>query len=207
MSNLVKFGNANLPTAASLAESLRGLESGALSMVILKMDRTGHWVYGADMTEVDKEGLWAVNPFSFVHGYIAWGEGCIAGEKMVGITEPLPVMDAPPPGAPLGWQAQVGMSLKCLSGEDKGLEARFATTSIGGKRAMHQLAMKVADQVEKDQEKPVAVVKLGVDHYAHKTYGRTFVPVLDVVDWISLNGEGSEALDGSAADTGRRRRG
>jgi hypothetical protein len=207
MSNIVKFGNANLPTAASLAESLRSLESGALNMVILKMDRTGHWVYGADMTEVDKEGLWAVNPFSFVHGYIAWGEGCIAGEKMVGITEPLPVMDAPPPGAPRGWEAQVGMSLKCISGEDKGLEARFSTTSIGGKRAMHQLAMKVADQVEANQEKPVAVVKLGVEHYQHKVYGRTFVPVLDVVDWISLNGEGSESVDGSTADTGRRRRG
>jgi hypothetical protein len=159
------------------------------------------------MTEVDKEGLWAVNPFSFVHGYIAWGEGCIAGEKMVGITEPLPVMDAPPPGAPRGWEAQVGMSLKCISGEDKGLEARFSTTSIGGKRAMHQLAMKVADQVEANQEKPVAVVKLGVEHYQHKVYGRTFVPVLDVVDWISLNGEGSESVDGSTADTGRRRRG
>jgi hypothetical protein len=205
MSNIVKFGSANLPTAASLAASLRGLESGALNMVILKMDRTGHWVYGVDQTEVDKEGLWAVNPFSFVHGYIAWGEGCIAGEKMVGITEPLPVMDAPPSNAPLGWQAQVGMSLKCISGEDKGLEARFSTTSHGGKKAMHQLAMKVADQVEADQEKPVAVIKLSSEHYPHKIYGRTFNPVMEVVDWISLEGE--PVVEAAPEDTGRRRRG
>jgi hypothetical protein len=45
MSNIVKFGNANLPTAASLAESLRKLDTEAsVGSVILKMDKTGHWV-------------------------------------------------------------------------------------------------------------------------------------------------------------------
>ena len=54
MSNIVKFGNANLPTAASLAESLRKLDTDAsVGSVILKMDKTGHWVYGADQTEID----------------------------------------------------------------------------------------------------------------------------------------------------------
>jgi len=58
MSNIVKFGNANLPTAASLAESLRKLDTDAgVGSVILKMDKTGHWVYGADQTEIDKDGV------------------------------------------------------------------------------------------------------------------------------------------------------
>ena len=207
MSNIVKFGNANLPTAASLAESLRKLDTDAsVGSVILKMDKTGHWVYGADQTEIDKNGRWAVNPFSFVHGFIAWGEGEVLGEKMVSITEPLPELDVPPPGAKRGWEPQVGMSVKCLDGEDAGVEARYTVTSVGGKRAMHQLAMEVADQVEKDQETPVAVVNLGSEYYQHKSYGRVYTPVFDVIDWISLDGEAPVAEEANA-DTGRRRRG
>ena len=204
MSNLVKFGNANLPTAASLAESLRKLDTEAsVGSAILKMDKTGHWVYGADQTEIDKDGRWAVNPFSFVHGFIAWGEGEVLGEHMFPITEELPELEPPPPNAKRGWEPQVGMSLKCISGEDKDVQARFTTTAVGGKKAMHALAMKVAEQVEKDPDNSVALVKLGTDHYQHKSYGRVFTPVFEVTDWISLNGPVEEVAE---ADTGRRRR-
>ena len=208
MSNLVKFGNANLPTAASLAESLRKLDTDAgVGSVILKMDKTGHWVYGADQTEIDKDGRWAVNPLSFVHGYIAWGEGEVLAEKMVPVTEEPPELDVPPPGAKRGWEQQVGMSVKCLDGEDAGTEARYTVTSVGGKRALHQLFTKVADQLDKDQETPVAVVKLGSEYYQHKSYGRVYTPVFDVIEWISLDGAPAESVDGSTGDTGRRRRG
>ena len=188
---LVKFGGANLPSAQSLSQALRSIEADVVPVgsVILKMDKTGHWVYGADQTEVEKETLWAINPYSFVHGYIAWGTGEVLAEKMVPISEPLPELDPPPAGAQAGWQPQVGMSLKCLSGEDKGMEARYAVTSVGGKRSMHQLALKIAEQVDKDQTKPVAVVKLGSDHYAHKSYGRVYTPTFDIVEFIGMDGE------------------
>ena len=75
MSDLIKFGNATLPAAADLSAALRSLNMGVETMsVILKMDKTGHWIYGIDQTEIDKEGLWAVNPCSFTKGYIAWGD-------------------------------------------------------------------------------------------------------------------------------------
>lgn len=208
MSNIVKFGNANLPTAAALAESLRSLPaSDAMDKVILKMDKTGHWVYGADQTEIDPDGRWAVNPFSFIKGYIAWGDGEVLAEKMVAINEPLPELDVPPPGAKRGWEQQIGMCVKCLDGDDKGVEARYAVTSTGGKRAMHALAMRVAEQIEKNQTQPVAIVKLGRDHYQHKSYGRVYTPVFEVVDWMTLDGEPGAAEGNAAADTGRRRRG
>jgi hypothetical protein len=205
MTNIVKFGNANLPTAASLAAALRKTADEAASGpgVILKMDKTGHWVYGADQTEIDRSGIWAVNPLSFIHGYIAWGEGEVLGEHMFPITEELPELEPPPPNAKRGWEPQVGMSLKCISGEDKDVQARFTTTAVGGKKAMHALAMKVAEQVEKDPDNSVALVKLGADHYQHKSYGRVFTPVFEVTDWISLNGPVEEVAE---ADTGRRRR-
>ena len=217
MSNLVTFAGANLPTVSSLSQSLRKLEStaGPTGMVILKMDRTGHWVFGADQTEVEDGSNWAVNPFSFVHGYIAWGDGEVLGEKMASVSDPLPELDAAPPGAKKGWETQVGMSLKCLTGEDTGMEARFTTTSVGGKRAVQELAVAIATQVEKDQATPVPIVTLGSEHYQHKSYGRIFTPAFGVVEWVSLTAEaGAPAAPAPApaveapapAPAGRRRR-
>ena len=213
MSNLVKFSQANLPAVSSLSTALRSIttDAGTGGTVILKMDKTGHWVFGADQTEVEDDATWAVNPFSFVHGFIAWGDGEVLGEKMVSVAQPLPELDVAPPGAKKGWEPQVGMSLKCTSGEDEGMEARYTVTSVGGKRAVQTLAVAIAAQVEKDQSKPVPIVRLKKDHYAHKRYGKIYNPVFDIVEWVSMTGETEEAQPEAApaveaAPTGRRRR-
>ena len=211
---LTVFKSAGLPAVATLATSLRSIATdvGPAGVVILKMDKTGHWVYGADQTEVEDEATWAINPFSFVHGFIAWGDGEVLGEKMASVSQPLPELDVSPPGAKKGWETQVGMSLKCLTGEDKGMEARFTTTSVGGKRAVQTLAVALAEQVDKDQTKPVAVVKLKKDHYAHKSYGKIYTPVFQVIEWVSMDADETPA-DAEAvaaveapAPAGRRRR-
>ena len=46
MSNIVTFAGAKLPAVASLSQSLRKLEPlvATTGMVILKMDKGGHWV-------------------------------------------------------------------------------------------------------------------------------------------------------------------
>ena len=201
MSNLVSFNQANLPAVSSLSTALRSLEKevGPAGVVLLKMDKTGHWVFGADQTEVEEESTWAVNPFSFVHGSIAWGDGEVLAEKMVPVSQPLPELDAAPPGAKRGWETQIGMSLKCLDGEDEGMEARFATTSVGGKRSVQTLALAIAAQVEKDQSKPVPVVRLKKDHYTHKSYGKIFTPLFEIVEWVSMEGKVEEEKQAAAA--------
>lgn len=207
------FAIANLPNVAALSTALRSLEKdvGAVGSVILKMDKGGHWVYGANQTEVEDGTLWAVNPLSFVHGFIAWGEGEVLDEKMVPVTEPRPEVGAPPPGASKGWEVQVGMGLKALGGADKDLEVRYTVTSVGGKRAVQQLGVAIAAQVETDQSKPVPVVRLKKDHYQHKSYGKIYTPVFEVVEWISMDGSRDEAQEAiaEAADAApaRRRRG
>ena len=212
MSNLVAFKSAGLPAVTSLATALRSVapDIAAGGTVIVKMDRTGHWVFGADQDEVEDGSKWAVNPFSFVHGFIAWGEGEVLGEKMVPVTQPLPDVEVAPPGAKKGWEPQVGFSLKCISGEDAGMDARYTVTSVGGRRAVQALAVEIATQVEMDQTKPVPVVTLGKDHYQHKSYGRIYTPVFQVVEWVGMEGpEAAEAADEPAAEpapTGRRRR-
>lgn len=208
------FSLVNLPSVTALTTALRSLENNAPSTgaVILKMDKTGHWVYGADQTEVEDGATWAVNPFSFIHGFIAWGDGDVLGEKMVAVTSPLPEVDAAPAGAKRGWETQVGMSLKCQSGEDEGLEVRFSTTSVGGKRAVQALAVAIATQVDADQSTPVPVITLGKEHYQHKSYGRIYTPIFDISKWASMEGavadapavENADEADAPAA--GRRRR-
>ena len=203
------FNLANLPQVKSLSTALRTIQAdvGSTGTVIIKMDKTGHWVFGADQDEVEADSTWAVNPFSFVHGYIAWGDGDVLAEKMVSVSEPLPEMDDAPPMAKRGWEVQVGMSLKCLTGEDKGMEARYTTTSAGGKRGVQTLAVAIAEMVDKDPSKPVPVVLLKKEHYQHKSYGRIYTPLFDIQSWVSMDGEEpvAEAEEVEAAPARRRR--
>jgi len=191
MSNLTTFKAAGLPAVKDLASALKtNLPSVASAgTVIIKMDKTGHWVFGGDMTEIEPDSKWAVNPFSFIHGYIAWGDGDVLGEKMAPISQPLPELDVAPPGAKKGWETQVGLSIKCINGDDKDMEARYTTTSVGGKRAVQTLGVAIAQQIDKDPSKPVAIITLGKEHYNHKSYGRIYTPVFTIVDWVSMEVE------------------
>jgi hypothetical protein len=209
---LTTFSSANLPAVSTLSSALRALEKdvGPAGTVILKMDKTGHWVFGADQTEVEDDATWAVNPYSFVHGFIAWGDGEVLGEKMASVTQPLPELDAAPAGAKRGWEMQIGMALKCRNGEDKDMEARFTTTSVGGKKSVQALGIAIATQVDKDPSKPVPVVRLKKDHYTHKSYGRIYTPVFEIIEWVGMDGAEAEAeaapVAEEAAPAGRRRR-
>ena len=200
MSNITTFSAANLPSVTSLSTALRALETdvGAAGVVILKMDKTGHWVFGADQTEVEDDSTWAVNPFSFVHGFIAWGDGEVLGEKMVSVSQPLPELEAAPPMARKGWETQVGMSMKCLSGEDKGMEVRYTTTSVGGKRSVQALAVAIATQVDTDPKLPVPIVLLEKEHYSHKSYGRIYTPIFKITSWMSMTDEAGTPAEETA---------
>ena len=192
MSNsITAFSSANLPSVQSLSASLRSLQTGSASggSIILKMDKTGHWVFGAEQTEVEDDSTWAINPFSFVHGYIAWGNGEVLGENMTNISNPLPELEPAPSGAAKGWEKQVGLSIKCMSGEDAGMEARFSATSVGGKKAVQELAVAIAAQVDADSTRPVPVVELRKEHYQHKQYGKIFAPIFNIVGWANMEGE------------------
>ena len=220
MSNLTTFSAANLPSVTALSTALRSINIDVGSgVVILKMDKTGHWVFGADLTEIEPDSKWAVNPFSFVHGYIAWGgvdtpaAGTLLGEKMVSISQPLPELEPAPQHADKGWQTQVGLSMKCISGEDKGMEVRYSSSSIGGKRAVQGLAVAIASQVDKNQSNPVPIVMLKKDFYMSKAVGRIYVPIFDIQEWVSMDvepsGETPKEVEAPIADAApaRRRRG
>ncbi len=220
MSNLTTFKGANLPAVADLSKALKSNLANVADVgtVIIKMDKTGHWVYGGDQTEVQEGSEWAVNPFSFVHGYIAWGNSEVLGEKMVPVTEPLPELEPAPANAKRGWELQVGFEMTCINGDDKGLVARFASTSTGGKRALQSLGTVISEHINVDQDTPVAIVSLATDHYSHKSYGKVYTPVFVIVRFESMNVESAtdapqleaedltEEAPATPAPTTRRRR-
>ena len=185
-----RFGTAGLPTANSLAEAFRNVknEVGPGGVNILKMDKTGCWVYGSENIEPEGGSLWAVNPFSFIHGYIAWGDRVVLAEHMVAITSVKPEPGSAPDEAPRGWEYQLGFSLKGVAGVDEGVELRFTATSLGGKRAVQQLSEAIAQQINDDIEHSIPVVELLSDHYIHKKYGKTFFPAFKIANWLTLDG-------------------
>ena len=193
MTALTVFADAKLPTASTI-QGLRSLQTNSVASgtTILKMDKTGYWVFGADSTDIDPETVWAINPSEFVHGYIAWGEGVVLGEKMVSVSQPLPELEPAPSGARKGWETQLGMSLQATSGEDAGLAVRYTATSVGGRNAIQKIANAIADQLEANPSKPVALVTLGKETYQHKQYGKIFTPVMTVTGWASMDGATDE---------------
>ena len=220
MSQLAVFKTANLPPVKAMSAALKTVRVADVGTAILKMDKTGHWVFGADQTEIEEGSTWAINPLSFIHGFICWGKNEVLGEKMVPITEPLPELDPAPAGSQRGWEPQIGFSVRCMSGEDKDMEMRFATSSVGGRRAVQELGLLVAAHIEEDSKTPVPIVTLDKDHYSHKQYGKIYTPVFNIVKWISMDAEEAapkadakaeataETTAGDAAptETGRRRR-
>jgi hypothetical protein len=65
------------------------------------------------------------------------------------------------------------------------------------------LAVAIANQVDADQSKPVPVVKLKKEHYQHKSYGRIYTPIFEIVEWVGMDGAAPEA---EAEAPARRRR-
>jgi hypothetical protein len=52
-------------------------------------------------------------------------------------------------------------------------------------------------------------VRLKKDHYAHKSYGKIYTPVFEIVEWMSMDGEAPaaiEAAEEAPAAPARRRR-
>ena len=205
----------NTPATASAGGALAALSNlkGAIQNVkssvviaggdpILRLGRDGVWVYGADNTEVEEGSRWAINPLALRHGQVCWKvipQGSKEKPELFGKHTVPANQPKPNPGQAFDsagnavnhdqhpWADFVGVDLACISGEDKGVQVTYEPSSTGGLRAMDGYMTALAAQLDKDASKPVAIVELDSDHYDHKQYGKTYVPVLRIVDWVALD--------------------
>ena len=159
----------------------KGVNSGE---PLLRMNKVGDWVYGADSTPPEEDSLWMVNIESLQHGYVCWVEGKVAGEVMVPIGQPLPELHSLPVYSK-PWQLQEGAQLRCMSGEDEGLQVQWKNNSKGFHDAFATLLDAIISRIEAGEAALYPVCLLDVESYKHKEYGTVYKPVLKIVDWKS----------------------
>tara|TARA_R110002020_G_scaffold170207_3_gene359586 strand:+ start:2739 stop:3332 length:594 start_codon:yes stop_codon:yes gene_type:complete len=161
----------------------------------MKFTKFGTWEFGVDSIEIEDGSQWAINPTSFKHGWIAWGdkshgtEGQKLGEVMVSANEPFPPQPEPVKG---DWHEQFSFQMACVSGEDEGAQVQYGTSSSGGKKFYHSVVNAVCDQIDASVAEVVPVVTLGNDSYTHQTYGKIFNPDYEVVKFVTLDGAAAE---------------
>jgi hypothetical protein len=175
---------ANVNTAAIIGRS-------GLPMMLFKREGSGTWGYGQKRTIPEPGSKWAVNPLTFKYGYICFGDNNkVLDERLVPINQPKPVItELPDRGFP--WQEEWAVNMKCLGGSgDAGVEVVFKATTDGGIKAVVMMVDLIRDRVNSGQHggKIVPIALLEKDSYQHSQYGKVWFPVLNTVDWMSLDG-------------------
>jgi hypothetical protein len=194
MSNVTPFTGgmpANVEAIANLKKVARSEAPSASSMPYLRLV-SGEWVYGAESTEVEEGSEWAVHPGSFMYGLVCWDDGALMGEAMVNVSHPKPLRSEMMDHG-VTWDDQVACVLACVSGEDKGVNVMYKTSSRGGKTAWSKIAEAIATQAEEDPTKIVPIVTLGSDSYKHPKYGKTYTPEIEIVRWVSFDAPDEDA--------------
>lgn len=200
--------------AAAAIEKMR--QAGGLSKVkqqthvkggdgtLLRLLKDGRWVYGAENTEVQEGSLWAVNPVSVKHGWVAWTDypgnrkNEAVGEVMVPSFEDKPLLTELPKVATeengAEWVDQISFELRCMNGEDEGQVVTYKTNSHGGLTASITLCEAINKAINTGDEF-CPVLELLVDSYNHPKWGQTFKPILDVRKWIGLDQTVEQAVE------------
>lgn len=156
----------------------------------LQMAKDGTWSYGVDGTEPSADSIWAINPATLQHGWIAWagklGQEPLA-EVMVSGSRPLPSEEALPELDPAakseGYKQQYSIELLCIAGEDEGAHVLYKNSSTGAIKLFNVYIGLLYEKLEADSDDLVALVKISSEHYIHRTYGKTFNPILEYVEW------------------------
>jgi len=204
------------PAAGGALTSLAALQTAAiigrtgLPMMLFKREGSGTWGFGQKRTIPEADSRWAVNPLTFKYGYICFGDNNkVADERLVPVTQPKPVITELPDTG-FDWQEEWAVNMKCLSGADAGAEVIFKANTDGGIKAIVIMLDLVRDRLNGGQYdgKIVPIVLLEKDSYLHKQYGKIWTPVLNTVDWMSLDGPAPtpEPAPQSASEQPRRRR-
>jgi hypothetical protein len=174
----------SVDTSASIGRSGRPLMQ-------FKSRENGTWMFGRSRTVVEDNSLWAFDPRSFMWGYVCFGADkriVPGGEVLVSVGQPKPDNKLPDKGFP--WLEQRAVNMKCVSGIDAGIEVIFKINTYGGIQAVDELIDKVRERLNSGNHdnKVAPIATLKKDSYPHKEYGKTYVPVLTIADWMSLDG-------------------
>lgn len=205
MNELVNKSGGALAAVQALKGNLKKVQAAlpeTQNSQYLRFLQDGSWVFGQENEEVLPEDRIALNTMSIKTGWSCWTDrpkGAKAnenlGEAMVPLgQDPLPKHELPVKkdvedgNAVCEWKEQISVDVKFLTGPHKGKQVHYKTTSVGGISAMRAVIDQIIMQLDEDEANIVPIITLDGDHYQHKKYGRTYTPVVRIVDWMGLDG-------------------
>jgi hypothetical protein len=167
---------------------------------LLRLLKAGNWVFGQQDDPVQEGSEWAINPLSIKHGWCCWSDypgntkNELLGEILTPISDHKPPMPDPiqTKSGTFPWKELSVFELRCMNGEDEGVEVIYKGSSIGATRAVDGLFAQLVEQLKLDSSHPVAVVQLKQKDYQHSKWGQTFNPIFEVVGWATMTGEFAE---------------
>jgi hypothetical protein len=178
---------------SGIADSRANTEiTGGGGKPLLRLLKSGQWVYGQTDEPVQEGSEWAINPLTVQHGWVCWSDypGNTKNKRLGAALTPITQKK---PGRPIDidgfpWNDLWVFELACISGEDKGVEVTYNANSGGGKKAADAYLASLQRQIEVDPTRLVAIVQLEAASYQHVKYGQIFNPVLDIVEWVDMDG-------------------
>jgi hypothetical protein len=160
---------------------------------ILRLSKAGKWIFGQTDDLVQEGSTWAVNPLSIQHGFVCWSDypgsqkNELLGSAMVRISEKKPIMPDPIKGFP--FKEQRIFELKCIDGEDEGMQVVYKGSSIGAMKACDTFFALLRHQLKfVDSHHSVALIQLLSKPYIHGKFGETFNPIFEIVGWADMDG-------------------
>jgi hypothetical protein len=177
---------------AALSNVVRSANVGRSSKPILsfRSREEGIWTIGQKGTVVDEGAAAAINLVSLRHGWINFSDdNKVLGEHLVPASQPKPlVTELPDHESP--WVEQLAVDLKFIDGTDAGSEVTYKPTTVGGKDVLLGVIDTTLNRIRDDLHdgKTVPVVRLERDSYQHAKFGRVWVPLLTITDWMSPEG-------------------
>jgi hypothetical protein len=169
----------------------------------LKMDKTGHWLFGRgrDDNEIEHGSEWVVNPLTAQSGYISWdsdGGGGPKGEQMAPLTG-APVVQASLPDTGFPWVSQLSVQMMCISGDDVGTAVIYKTSSKGGVKVINKLLREVLARSKTGKNEVYPVLTLASYQDKGSKY-KTWYPVLDQKDWVHTENFTALTLPGAETE-------
>lgn len=212
---MTRANTGGLAALASLRTGLAQVRATVSASVggqpLLRLLKDGDWVIGREDNAVvaGTEGI--VNPNSFMTGYSCWtdrkpgmGKNEMMGEEMWGIgnmvppASTMPTHHDPRTQDVCRWNEQMSVDIKLLDGPFQDQQVLYKTTSVGGRRALSSLLDAILAAIDKGTDYVCPIISIKADSYNHNSYGRTYVPVLEIVGWADMMGN-EEENDGAPA--------
>lgn len=203
MNELIKPANTQLSGLASLKKNLQQVRATlpvSGNSQYLRMLTDGDWVFGAEDNAVAAGTEAVINPASIEQGYSCWSnhpkggpKNELLGEQMYPLGAPVPSKhEMPDKGWP--WGDQSSFDVKFLNGKHENTQVLYKTSSRGGINMVRTLIDAILARLEEDTVYLCPIITFGNDHYKHKSYGKTYVPVMSIVSWMDMDGNEDPAL-------------